>query len=501
MPVNLQDGPIDPTKPKYQTMLRNLQGNILQPHGREYADHIFLQFRAGVTPASVRDWLRAFTECYVTSAEKQYREARIFKECGTPGGVFGNLFLSATGYEALEYEKERIRKAFPVDQASTPSALDFSAGMAHHANLLRDPDPESWECAYQDQKIDAMILLAHDNEEHLSNHTRIVKEYIENVAKVANVLTIEHGHRLYNVDKHSVDPFGYRDGLSNPVFLRSGGGHALPANRPVWNPDASLDLVLLCDPFAETSNGRTAPDCFGSYLVFRKLEQNIQGFHKRIQKLKEELGYELELAEARVVGRYRNGLPVVLPDSAGTNQPLTNDFNYDQDPHGLRCPVHAHIRRLNPRGDTNRSEADFVEERSHRIARRSQPYGKLPDTYLSSASLRDYPINELPEDNVGILFMCFQRSLTNQFGYLQALWANSTVRSGGSQQTIGIDPIIGSPRRGRSCPIQPMWPVEQGKPPYKPFDFHGFVKLKGGEFLFAPSLHFLRNLENSTEKL
>ena len=61
-----------------------------------------------------------------------------------------------------------------------------------------------------------------------------------------------------------------------------------------------------------------------------------------------------------ILGRWRNGTPLVLsPDtdasSGGFDPERLNDFEYvnsdgSGDPRGVRCPIGAHIRRANPRG-------------------------------------------------------------------------------------------------------------------------------------------------------
>ena len=130
------------------------------------------------------------------------------------------------------------------------------------------------------------------------------------------------------------------------------------------------------------------------------------------------------------------------------------------------CPFHAHIRRLNPREESAVNVATLANntaERRHQIARRSIPYGVSLEVTRD-----DYPVNQLPTFKAGILFMGFQRSLSNQFGFLQIEWANSGTRSG-SQIRIGVDPIIGRPsanqqsrcsRNGRSsgenCALHPL---------------------------------------------
>ena len=96
MPVDLSKGPIDPQHSDYQNMLSNLQGNILKPHARDHAVHMFLKFKAEA--AAVRRWMRDFVQSYVTSAQLQIKEASDFRVYRVPGKLFGHLCLSAHGY-------------------------------------------------------------------------------------------------------------------------------------------------------------------------------------------------------------------------------------------------------------------------------------------------------------------------------------------------------------------------------------------------------------------
>jgi Dyp-type peroxidase family len=223
-------------------------------------------------------------------------------------------------------------------------------------------------------------------------------------------------------------------------------------------------------------------DCYGSYLVFRKLEQNVYQFDQFIKELAKALGCGTGLAEALVMGRFKDGTPLALDDKPGNSKAAaTNNFAYHQDPNGTRCPFHAHIRRLNPRGETAvnlKSFEDDAEELRHRIVRRGISYGT-----------ETVPSDPWPETDVGTLFMCFQRSISNQFGFLQRAWANSTTKPG-VQVPIGVDPLIGQRRLGQSDAGQPRWPLQWGGKDFRYHDFKSSIILKGGEFLFAPSLPF-----------
>ena len=443
MSFNLKNGPIDPLCKSYETMLNHLQGNILSAHKRDHAAHIFLKFKGGA-PA-IRHWMRNFAAAYVTSAKSELVDLE--------RGLFGGLFLTANGYKALGLSANALNQAFPQDREHDSLIVEFTKGMASHANLLND-QPERWELAYQNQQIDAMILLAHDDKSRLMPKVCTV---IDHAQQVAEVLTIEYGHILKNEQGNLIEPFGYTDGTSQPRLLTRGHADAQTPIPTQWRSDASLDLVLTPDPLAP--EGET--NCFGSFLVFRKLEQNVRDFHNHILELSKTLECHPTMAEALVMGRFKDGTPLALSKTPGKSQ--SNDFNYDDDPEGSTTPLHAHVRRMNPRGDAS--------TRQRRIVRRSIPYGNLPD-----------------QTGVGLLFMCFQSSLTRQFVFLQAIWANAGTQEG-SQRPVGIDPIIGQPRPNQRITRQSF--RSQAQNAAKPFHFYGYTTMRGGEFFFAPSRPFL----------
>ena len=124
------------------------------------------------------------------------------------------------------------------------------------------------------------------------------------------------------------------------------------------------------------------------------------------------------------------------------------------------------------------------EPRRPRIVRRGVTYGKR------EKEPKDNPrLEELPSSGVGLLFLCYQKNIAKQFQVLQDQWANNP---GFPKQGVGIDPIIGQLKQGKTG--QQKWPVQWGDPHATPqsFEFRGFVTLKGGEYFFAPSIYFLR---------
>ncbi|HEV7516231.1 MAG TPA: peroxidase, partial [Thermoanaerobaculia bacterium] len=226
---------------------------------------------------------------------------------------------------------------------------------------------------------------------------------------------------------------------------------------------------------------------FGSYLVFRKLEQRVASFLATEQGLATALGLlgaDRERAGAMAVGRFRNGTPLALcpaPPPGNVKAHNFNDFNYFKEAEtGASCPLHAHIRRLNPR---TTSHVAMAGERGHRIVRRSIPYGRRQGQDENPPTLKD-----APDTGVGMLFMSFQANIADQFAFLQKVWANDTQKP--EEARDGIDPLIGQ-AKGR--PTKQLWSPRRCGKPNTAFDFAGHVGLLGGEFFFAPSIPFLLN--------
>lgn len=452
-PISNDD--LETLKPSF----KNLQGNILRGHGRNRSVHIFMQFNNNdkATLEAVKKQIRCIGN-RVTSAQDQLDEAEGFAEHNIPGSLFINFFLSAAGYK-------RLKCNLPGD------SKEFNNGMEASGNDLKDPAKNKWEEGYQEE-IHAMLLLADNDENFL---LRKARHYLNKIRPIAKILVIEHGTALQNKHGENIEHFGYVDGRSQPLFFEKDLEREKTEKdgTSVWNPEAGANLVLVKD-----SNG--GKDAYGSYLVFRKLEQNVRAFKKTEKQLAKILGLQGEDAEragALVVGRFEDGTPVILQHMEGMHAPVPNNFTYADDPDGSKCPLQAHIRKVNPRVES---------ERQHRIARRGIPYGER------EKEPKDNPdIKELPTEGVGLLFMCYQSNIATQFEYIQKKLANNPEHLG---KKSGIDPVIGQIREKEATGQQ--WPTQWGAPDetQKPFDFYGKVTLKGGEYFFAPSICFLKSI-------
>ncbi len=476
--INLKDKGISSSDSRFKEFSKQIQGNILKGHGRGHTSHIFFSFKVGMQDAS-RIFIQDFAYSDVTSAYQQEADKQQTKTDGIQRFFIG-LYLSASGYSNL---MQGVVPAMPGNEA-------FNKGMRDETNIARlsDPVPEIWEKEYN-RKIDGMILIAMggDSRDRLDNKTQQVVESLNGIADSF----VEEGNSIKNKNGDNIEHFGYVDGISQPRFFLEDftANSNIDINTSVWNPLMPLSLVLTKDPFG------SHPDAYGSFLVFRKLEQNVKAFRAAEEQLGGQLGTKVgdtELAGALLVGRHKNGMPVTISQFEDKvngwpvqHTSVINNFDYSGDSDGARCPFHAHIRKTNPREANN----DTLEGGIIRmIARRGITY----DDRAAHPNDGKVSIDDLPKEGVGLLFMSFQANLKDQFMFIQQSWANNPdfVEKG-----IGADPIIG---QGDGRQVKRKYATGYGdKSSLQVFTgIDNFVTMKGGEYFFAPSMYFLQNIQN-----
>nr|WP_314493458.1 Dyp-type peroxidase domain-containing protein [uncultured Chryseobacterium sp.] len=418
-PVNIYDASCD-------QMFEKLQGNILKGHGRNFTAHIFIEFREG-QKKGVKGYLKTFAN-KITSCKKQLKENIAYKEHNISGSTFFGFYISSLGYSYLEEEVES----------------NFLGRMKD--SKIDDIEFCKWESGFRNI-IHAMILIADDNLASLKEEESSICEEIEKFAKIR---IIENGNVLKNNEGAGIEHFGYADGISQPLFFSEeveNFENKYKNSRINIKPFFPLSQILLKDPFCKDS------DAFGSYLVFRKLEQDVKGFKDKEAEMAEKLGWKGDKEEevgAIIVGRFEDGTPHVLSKKEGIIDNLTNNFNYNHIASG-KCPFLNHIRATNERDDENKKMI---------MARRGIPYG------IFSGERRD----------VGLLFMSFQSNIQAQFEATQIKANNSN------------DLIIGQ-KLPKKIDLDCFDKENNEK-----VDIKSFVTLKGGEYFFAPSISYLKNM-------
>jgi len=434
----------------YDRELNLLQANILKSHGREAAVYIFLTFHESKR-SEARKFVHSFAD-RVTSAAVQHEQTRQFRErhrsAYGPQLLVG-LYLSAKGYHFFGHRTDDFCEA-------------FHEGLKQRRDRLCDPKLDIWEHKFR-RDIHALVFFAHDYASQLGAELIKLRESLEDVATVSS----EFGVTMRNPKGDAIEHFGYADGASQPVFFEAD----LPQKpQEHWDPSAGPKLVLIRDPYA-TSDA----EC-GTYVVFRKLEQNVRGFKHEERSVAEKKlkwkGKEKELLGAMIVGRFENGTPVVLTKDEEYSGDK-NDFVYALDPEGRKCPYFSHVRKANPRTNDGEREA----ERERRIARRGITYGDPTPPGEDETTW--------PEGGVGLLFHSCQADVEKQFETIQRRVNNCDF----PKPRVGQDPLIGQTNKfGISVPTR--W----GQADRKDCSFGGFVRMRGGEYFFAPSIAALRRI-------
>jgi Dyp-type peroxidase family len=465
-----------------EKLLQSLQGNILKGHGRPFTANIFFKFDKA-KPIESRRVLRELANYHLTNAHRQLLDTKRYKETKQGGGPFSHLALSFKGYEALGLSN------------SAPNDNDFKLGMGAPASIsaLTDPPLNQWEQPFQ-QEIHGVLLAADETESKTEQLSGSFIELLEDAG--CTIIHVQHGKALFNGSGEGIEHFGYVDGRSQPLMLVEDiEKESKNAGISRWDPSFPLKTALVKDP------GTPDEFSFGSFFIFRKLEQQVRAFKTREQEIADILnltGDDRELAGGMIVGRFEDGTPVTLSKEARGEVP-PNDFNYEGDA-GSRCPFHGHIRKANPRGSGGAE--DPKDERKHLMARRGIPFEDVKRTVHPAGLPEAKDLNEfntkvaplLPVDGVGLLFMAYNHTIADQFKFTQKNWANNAgfpFQPGGPH---GIDPVIG---QGINNPGEQKLPKEWDNPAQgtnNTCSFAGFVKMKGGEYFFSPSLTFLKTL-------
>jgi Dyp-type peroxidase family len=471
MPVTL-DKPFSwkSAGPADLAMLQKLQPNILKAHIREFLTVLFVRFDDA---AAARIALKKISQTLMKSALKHLQEIEAFHASATPGTSYVGVGLTAKGYDKLG-----------IPAAKKPGDPSFLLGMQGAG--LGDSLPASWDAAFK-QDVHAVILIG-DQLKPLRDAT---------LAKVMALLTpaakfhvsVQEGQGLHNENGDGIEHFGYVDGRSQPIFLTEDvqNEHLREDGTTNWDPGFGPGRAIVPDP-----TGADPQSQFGSYFVFRKLEQNVRLFKDEEEKLADRLGLtgdDAERAGAMIIGRFEDGTPLAVQADAGSHSPVQNDFTYNSDGDGGKCPFFAHIRKVNPRSSGGFEPASG--ERLHIMARRGQTYGVRTD------NPNDGEITNKPEKDVGLLFMAFNANLGEQFEFAQKSWANAEgfpkVPLG--RGSPGLDMVIGQGHRSdidgpKTWGADFELAAQHGKVAPVP----QAVTMKGGEYFFMPSLPTLAAL-------
>ncbi|EPE96392.1 Dyp-type peroxidase [Rhizobium grahamii] len=449
--------------------LHDIQDNIVTPILMRFGRHIFIKFNDG---AKSRAWLRNMFQR--VNARQQ--------EHGTRFTI--NIGFTHQGLKALGLSERAL--------ASFPEA--FRLGMGQRAGVVGDVGPhapEHWEGGLGGPDIHAMVWLRTDSDQGREEATDILRQEFEatggvSIRFIQDTMALAHESGIGSEGEH----FGFADPISQPPIegadLPSYPGDGVLESDGTWRSLKPGEFLLgyedevgprgtmMSEPFELRLNG--------TYMVFRKLYQDVAAFRRYLATAALSLygsddQLHRDLVAAKLMGRWPSGCPIDLSpekdDPAIAADPdRRNDFTYAGDDQGLRCPLGSHLRRSNPRA-TPLKRATAV--RRHRLLRRGVEYGP----HLEDGALEDDGIDR------GLINLFIQADIERQFEFVQAEWMK-----GG--EFLGLDPAEHDPINGVGGEGSQM-SVPGAKRPFL-FDLPTFVTVKGGEYLFVPGLNALAGI-------
>ena len=436
----------------------DLQGGVVRGYGQRFgvARHLFARVR---DPDAARAFLADLADPVTTAQDWEERPPTTL-----------NVALSFRALEALRMPAE-VLDGFPEE---------FRVGMAARADRLAD-DPDTWEDDLRDLEV-LLVVHAQDDAALATESGRWERQLRDGGLELTHA---EDAALLGGAREH----FGFTDGFSQPaiegVAREHVPGQGIPYKRVPWWPLSRVrwraiepgEFVLGYDD-EDRGPAPAPPPPFhrnASFMVWRKLHQDVAAFRAQLAAQADRLGLDPELVAAKIVGRWRDGSPLALrPDAPdpelGNDKRRANDFRYGDDLDGLRCPRGAHVRRTNPR-DALGWEGRLTAR--HRILRRGMPYGPA----LAEGAQDDGEAR-------GLLFVCLQASIARQFEIVQTQWCNDGNAFGLGREADPISGPAGSEVRH----------VIEGDPPRVASPLRSYVECRGGEYLVVPAISALRAL-------
>ncbi|ABV93184.1 peroxidase [Dinoroseobacter shibae DFL 12 = DSM 16493] len=453
----------------------NIQGIFFR--GYVKLDHTAYGMFRVTDRLAFQDWLSKLLKADgITSAAERQPDAGVVNRM--------NIAFTAAGLKAL------LQDGFMGESYDH----SFTGGMVapERSRILGDVEvnaPQTWDWGCHDDIHGVLMSFAPSRE---------VAE-----TRLRDCLSANNGaectHVTFGRLEHTQhEPFGFKDGISQPVLDGTPRAKKLRTERPdearvsIVPPgelilgyadstgalpetpatSAGLDPLGILPPHPEWSERRDFGKD-GSYLVLRTLKQDTDAFWNYCNDAATGEGEDTPIALAeKMVGRRING-DAMAPNATPEDN---NSFDFTDDRDGKHCPIGSHVRRSNNRA-VNIQSADVSLDVTmrHRILRRARIYEDAGET--------------------GLQFICFNASIVRQFEFMQSAWCNNAFFQGLQKE---VDPIIGTHRQAAfgldaidryTIPRSPYRRVLKKLPQ--------FVTVKGGAYFFMPSLAALRFVAQS----
>jgi Dyp-type peroxidase family len=415
----------------------------------------------------------------------------------------------------IAFTASGLQKLGLIDCELATFSRAFTEGMTSpdRLRLLGDDADQvkKWYWGSGEHAVDLAIFTFHVDHNGLQAALQQVHDIWIGTGACELIATVSSMPRPTHSGAPDEEHFGFADGISQPIIRELAEGKpsradALRQSNGIYyqhNLVSAGEFLFgypneyartLAPPLATPRSGSLLKPvektmllnfgANGSYMVVRQMEQDVAAFWNAIDQATQVNGQSDPAARTRLasqmVGRWPNGAPLArFPHEPPATMTDSNSFLYLQhDPHGLHCPLGAHIRRTNPRDalGTDTTNAARLANR-HRILRRGRPYGPwIEDPMRGDGQTR------------GLMFVCFNANIERQFEFIQNTWANNQKFAGLYTES---DPIFGAldhPDQGGLFTVQ----AQPARRHYQ--GLRRFVTVVGGGYFFLPSRAALQHL-------
>jgi Dyp-type peroxidase family len=536
-PSSFETVPKQIDEPELET--DQIQGNILAGFNKDNQTLIFLEIE---NPDEFRPWLKALIP-FIATTDEVLQFNRLFKmirarRCVESRAVLATWLNIAFSFRGIKKLKPANFDAFK-DKA-------FRQGLALRSKTLSDPlgakdegFQGNWLIGGENNEADLLLIVASDSLEEMGLAVRRIESWIYEGVESDGEKRLS-GVRVIYKQKGATLPapltghehFGFLDGVSQPGLrgtAKESGELITPKQNPadptqgkpgqdrLW-PGEFVFGYPGQDPKDPDKRGRekkAGPKWArnGSFLVFRRLRQDVGGFHQFLKAEGDRSNLGPALFGAKCVGRWASGAPIERAPTADNlkmsrDDCANNAFNFQEatlpkvpkpdsgqckdrfpddlakaDTLGAVCPFAGHIRKAYPRDDTpltgnKKGPPNEATTETHRLLRRGIPFGDPFDPTV------------IPDDgNRGLLFLAYQTSIVNQFEFVTRNWVNNpNFKDPGS----GHDPILGQTnnRDGSRVRFFPL-KLPNGEEVTVRLE-KDWVIPTGGGYFFAPSIDALK---------
>jgi Dyp-type peroxidase family len=519
-----------------------IQGNVLPGFLK---DHMMLLGLRIDDPQAAKAWIRSMTPDVSTAREvyafKRLRNLLKLRRASTPTGLKAtwlNISFSAQGLSKLIGDAE-------VNLFEDGS---FKVGLHERSKALSDPQdaaskgaPSNWLVGGSPETVpDVLLIIAGDDPKDVSDKVVSVRGTLDGASGLS--VHYEEVGRDPGGNLRGHEHFGFKDGISQPGvrgrmpdapfefitpriireddprarFLSAPGQPLVRAGHFVFG-------YATQDPLDPESDGRELAHPAwaknGSFLVYRRLRQDVKSFWDFLEQKAAELaakpgyaGLTAESLGAMLVGRWPNGAPIMRTltgsEARLATDPYNNHFNFINpntpisftpasrfsadtselapgDEEGRRCPMASHIRKVNPR-DATTDQGSATDTFTRRILRRGLPFGP-------TLKREDFDNPDPIDGDRGLLFFCYQTSIEMQFEFLTRTWMNEDdAPEEGTSGPGGHDLLVGQqPDTRRRLRKAKIFPVSGHGDPAVIEVAIDWILPTGGGYFFTPSISAL----------